>query len=112
MGVDCSHDLFGGVRSGHGENTGMRLSHDVALSAEAAGDDDLTVFRQCFTDGIQRLIDRRIDEAAGIDDDEIGSRVARGDQIAFSAQLRKDAFRIDERFRTAERYESNLGNCR
>jgi hypothetical protein len=110
MGVDRAHDLFGGVWSGHSEDAGMRLAHDVALSAQAAGDDDLAVLRQCFTDRVQRLSDRRIDEAAGVDDDEIGSRVARGDQIAFSAELRKDAFRIDERFGTAERYESNLGN--
>jgi len=55
----------------------MRLLDDVAFGAEAAGDDDSAILCERFADRFQRFFYRRIDEAAGVYDDEIGVLVAR-----------------------------------
>jgi hypothetical protein len=60
------------MRAGDGEHRRVRGLDDVALGAEAAGDDHLAVLGQRLADGVERLFDRGIDEAAGIDDDQIG----------------------------------------
>jgi len=79
----------------------MNLCDDAFLRAEAAGDDDLTVLRQRLADRVERFLDCRVDEAAGIDDDEIRAVVRRGRGIALRTQLREDALRVDECLRTA-----------
>ena len=107
--VDRLHHLGGGVRAGHREHARMRLADDVALRAEAAGDDHLAVLVERFADGVEGFVDRLVDEAAGVDDDEIGVLVAGGDQIALGAQLREDALGIDQRLRAAERDEADSG---
>ena len=66
------HDFVGGVRAGDGEHLRMRVLDHVALGAETAGDDHLAVFRERFADRIERFLDGGIDEAAGVDDDEVG----------------------------------------
>jgi hypothetical protein len=68
---------IGGVRSGDREHPRMRLPDDVALGAEAAGDDDLAVLVQRFADRLKRFPDRRIDEPAGVDDHQVRLRVIR-----------------------------------
>jgi len=73
----------------------MRGLHDALLRPEAAGDDDLAVLLQRLADGAQGLLDRGVDEAAGVDDDEVGAGVVRRRGVALGAQLREDAFRID-----------------
>ncbi len=57
----------------------MRLAHEVAavLGAEAAGDDDLAVLGERLADGVERFGHGRVDEAAGVDDDEVGAVVGR-----------------------------------
>jgi hypothetical protein len=77
------------MRTGDGEDTRVRVANERSafLRAEAAGDDDLAVFRERLTDRIERLLDGRVDEAARVDDDEVGSRVARRDRIG----LRREA---------------------
>ena len=87
---------------------GVRLSLAL-LGAEAAGDDDLAVFGQRLADRVERFLHRRIDEAAGVHDDEVGTRVGRGRSVALGAQLREDAFGIDQRLGTAQRDKSDLG---
>jgi hypothetical protein len=69
----------------------MHLRHHALLRAEAAGDDDLAVLRQRLADRVERFLDRGIDEAARVDDDEVGVVVRRGRDIALRTQLRKDA---------------------
>jgi hypothetical protein len=110
------HHFVGRMRAGDGKHPGMGLAHDVPLGAEAAGDDHLAVFVQGFADRLERLLHRRVYEAAGVDDDEVGVAVRRRDEIAFGAQLRQDALRIDERLGTAERDEAyfrgrGYGHC-
>ena len=79
----------------------MSVLDYALLRAKAPGHHDLAVLGERFTDGLERLLDCGIDEAAGVYDDEIGARVGRGRGIAFGAQLREDALRIDERLGTA-----------
>ena len=51
--------------------------HDVALGAEAAGDDHLAVLGERLADRVERFLDGGVDEAAGVDDDEVGAVVGR-----------------------------------
>ena len=70
--VHRAHHFVGGVRAGDGQHARMGFPDDIALGAEAAGDDHLAVFGQRFADRIERFLDRGVDEAAGVDDDQIG----------------------------------------
>jgi len=79
----------------------MNFFYQVVFYPQASGDDDLAVLGERLADGAERLLDRGVDEAAGIDDDEVGAGVARRGEIALGAQLREDALGIDERLRTA-----------
>jgi hypothetical protein len=51
---------------------GCALRITSSLRPQAAGDDHLAVFGQRFADGVERLLDGGVDEAAGIDDHQIG----------------------------------------
>ena len=99
----------GRVRAGHGEHLRMRLAHEGAavLRAEAAGDDHLAVLGERLADRVERFRDRGVDEAAGVDDDEVGAVVGRRDRVALGAQLREDLLGVDERLRAAERDEAD-----
>jgi len=54
-----------------------------------------------LADGLERFLDRGVDEAAGVDDDEVGAGVVLGGCVALGAQLREDALGVDQRLRTA-----------
>jgi len=96
------------MRTGDGQDRRVRLLDEVFLGTEAAGDDDLAVLGQRLADRIQRFLLRGVDEAAGIDDDEVGAAVRLRGLVAFGAQLGEDALGIDERLRTAERDETDF----
>ena len=85
----------------------MLFADHVGLGAEAAGDDDAAVFRQRVADGVERLVARRIQEAAGVDDDQVGAVMLARDLVAFGAQPRDDALGIDERLRASEADETD-----
>ncbi len=87
----------------------MRVAHEGAavLGAQAPGDDDLAVFRQRLADRIQRLRDGRVDEAARVDDDQVGAVVGGGDRVPLGAQLRQDLLGIDQCLGAAERDEAD-----
>jgi hypothetical protein len=80
----------------------MHLGDYALLRAEAAGDDHFAILSERFADGVERFLDRRIDEAAGVYDDEVGVVIAGRGGVALGAKLREDALGIDERLRTAE----------
>src|SRR6266568_6820791 len=86
----------------------MGLANHVALCAEATRDDHPAVLRERFTYRAERLPHCRLDEPAGVDDDEIGPGVRRRNRVALRAQSREDAFGIDQSFGTAERDEADL----
>jgi len=79
----------------------MHLGDHALLRGEAAGGDHFAVLGKRLADRVERFLDRRIDEAAGVDDDEVGVVVARRGGIALGTQLSEDALRIDEGLGTA-----------
>ena len=89
----------------------MPLADRLRAGAQAAGDDNPAVLRQCLADRIQRFVDGIVDEAAGVHHDEIGFLVGAGHGIALGAQLGQDALGIDQCLRAAEADEADPG-CR
>jgi len=78
----------------------MDFRDHAFLRAEATGDDDLAVLGERLADRVERFLDRGVDEAAGVDDDEVRVVVRGRRGVALGAQLREDALGVDERFRT------------
>ena len=101
MRVHRRHYASGVVRTGHGEHSGMSALHHAVLRSQATGDDHFAVLGERLADRVERFRDRGVDEAAGVDDDEVGAGVIGRGGVAFGAQLREDALRVDQRFRTA-----------
>jgi len=79
----------------------MRSSNQFLLDPQTAGDDHLAVLGERFADRVERLLDRGVDEAAGVDDDEVGAGVVGRGDVALGAKLGEDALGIDQRLRTA-----------
>src|SRR5690606_23103186 len=75
-----------------------------------ARNDDLAVLGHGLANGAERLRLGGIKKAAGVDDDDVRTRVGLGQLIAFSPQARDDALGIDERLRTAEGNKTDLGS--
>ena len=69
---------------------------------------DLAVLGERLADRVERLLDRGVDEAAGVDDDEVGAGVVGRGDVALGAQLGEDALGVDERLGTAERDEPDF----
>jgi hypothetical protein len=90
IGMYRRHHLLQRVRAGDGQHLGMTLAHQFRARAETAGDDHPSVLVERLGDGVQGLIDRRIDEAAGVDDDQIGLGVSRLELIALGTQSGED----------------------
>ena len=65
------------VRPGHRQYVWMGGPDLVCSHAETAGNDHTPVAVQGLADGVQRFGHRGIDEAAGIDDHQVGTFVAR-----------------------------------
>ena len=78
----------------------MPGSYYVLFDAQAPGHHHLAVLGERFADRIERFLDRGVDEAAGVDDDEVGAGVILGGFVALGAQLREDALGVDQRLRT------------
>ena len=57
---------------------------------------------------LERFLHRGVDEAAGVDDDEVRAVVVRRGGVALGAQLREDALRVDQRLGAAEGDEADL----
>ena len=62
-----------------------------------------------LADRVEGLFDGGVDEAAGVDDDDVGVVIGRYDLVALDTELGEDAFGIDQRFRAAEADEADLG---
>ena len=89
----------------------MHGGNFLRLGPHAAGDDDLAVFGHGGADSGERFRLRAVEEAAGIDDGEVGAGMVARQLVAFRAQPRDDALGIDQRFRAAERNEGNAGGA-
>ncbi len=101
------HDRVVLVRAGDRRDIGKAGADQVGLAAHAAGDDDLAVLRQGLADGVEAFFLGAVEEAAGIDDDDIGAGIVGGRRIAFALQARQDALGIDQGLGTAEGNEAN-----
>ncbi len=95
--MDRIQDLFVLMRSGHGQDAGMRAGDIVGLRPQAAGDDHPAVFGQRLADRIQRFRLGAVQKAAGVDDHRIRARVIRADRVTLGAQARQDAFAVHQR---------------
>ena len=96
------------LRAGDRQHLRKPVGDLLRLVTHAAGDDDLAVLVQRGADRGERFLLGAVEEAAGVDDDEIGSGMLAGELIAFRAQPRDDALAVDQRFRAAERDEAHL----
>jgi hypothetical protein len=94
--VHLVHDLLGGVGAGDGQHLRVGRHHHVFLGTEAAGDDDLAVLVEGFADGVEGFLHRGVDEAAGVDDHEVGAFVGRRDLVALGPQTGEDVFGVDQ----------------
>ena len=96
------------LRAGNGEHLRVPRRDLLRLGAHATGHDHLAVVGECFADCGKRFRLRAVEEAASVDDGEIGPRVRAGKFISLGAQARDDALAVDQRLRTAEGDEAHL----
>jgi len=75
--MDRRHHAGDVVRTGHRKHRRMRVPDHSVLRAEATGDDHAAVLGERLADRPERLLDRGVDKAAGIDDHEVGTAVGR-----------------------------------
>ena len=80
----------------------------LGFRAEAARHDHAAVLGERFADRVERLLARAIQEAAGVDDDDVRAGIVRGRLVTLGAQLAQDSLRIDERLRAAEADEADF----
>src|SRR5262249_50869878 len=102
----CQH-LLGSAGARDSEYFGMARADALGLSTETAGHQHGVVGLEGVAEGRERLVDGRIDEAAGIDYHQIRRLIARGDLIATRPQLRDQALRIDQGLGTTEADEAD-----
>jgi hypothetical protein len=91
------------LRAGDRQQVGIGGFDLLGLGAHAAGDDDLAVLRHGFADGAQRLRLGAVEEAAGVDDDDVGAVVLAGEFVTFGPQARDDALGIHQGLRASQR---------
>src|SRR6185503_5387925 len=72
--------------TGDGEHVREAFGNFLGLRTHAAGDDDLAVLGERGADGIERFRLRAFEEAAGIDDGEVGALVLARQLVALRAQ--------------------------
>ncbi len=80
----------------------------LGFRAHAARDDHLAVLRHGLADRIEGLGLGAVEEAAGVDDDHVGSVVLLRKLVALGPELRDDALGIHQRLRAAERNERDF----
>ena len=114
MQVDRVHHLLRRMRSGDGQHAGVHLAHQVAAAVtgsgtEATGDDDFAVGRQRLADGVEALANRVIDEAAGVDDHQVGAGEGLAGLVALGAELGQDQFGVGQCLGAAKRDKADPG---
>ena len=109
------HHVLLFLRSQNAEHCRVPLHHEiravrVLFPAEAPHHDHAAVFTGRFGDRAEALLNRLVDEPAGIHDHEIRIPVVIDDRIAFAPELRNDALRVDERLGAAEGHKTDRRN--
>jgi hypothetical protein len=95
MQVHRVHHFLRRVRAGDRKHFRVHLPHEVltllaGLRTEAASDDDLAVFGERLADRVEAFLHRVVDEAAGVDDHEVGTVEGLRRDITFGAEPRED----------------------
>ena len=106
------HDFFVRVRAGDLQHGRVPIGDRLRTRAKAPGHDHLAVARQGLADRIERFVHGVVDEAARVDDHEVGVLVRADDVIPLGAQARQDAFGIHQRLGAAEGDEADAGRGR
>ena len=81
----------------------------LGLGAHAAGDDHLAVLGHRLADGAERLLLGAVEEATGVDDDQIGAVMLARQLIALRAQPRDDALGIHQRLGASQGNKADFG---
>ncbi len=79
------------------EHAGIGCLDLFGFRAHAAGDDDLAVLGHRLANGAERFLLGAVEEAAGVDDDEVGAVMLARQLITFGAQPGNDALGIHQR---------------
>ncbi len=90
------------VRTSDGEDLREAGADGLGLFAHAAGHDDAAVLGNRLANRSQALFLGGIEEAAGVDQHDIGPGIVGAHRIAIGAQPGEDPFGIDQRLRAAK----------
>ena len=96
-------DLFVLVRAGDREHGGEAGADDLGLLAHAAGDDDAAVLGDRLADRLQAFLLGAVEEAAGVDQHDVGAAIVGRHLVAVGPQPRQDTLAVDQVLGTAER---------
>jgi len=98
------------LRAGDREHVRISLLDLFRFGPHATGDDDLAVFRHGLADGAEGFLLGAIEEAAGVDDDDVGAVVLARQLVALRSQPGDDALGIHQRLGAAERNKADFGS--
>jgi hypothetical protein len=107
--MDGSDDALILVGTADREHFGEAGADQLGFLAEAAGDDHPAVLGDRLADRGEALLLGRIEEAAGVDQHDVGVGVIRAKVVAVRPELGEDALAVDQRLRAAERHHADLG---
>jgi hypothetical protein len=95
--------------TGDGEHIGEARADHVSFIAHTARDNHPAIFRHRLANRLKALFLGAIQKAAGVDQHNIGTSIIGRHCITIGAQLRQDAFAIDQRLGTAKRHHAHFG---
>ncbi len=101
--VDRGDHLFILLRTGDREHLREAGADDVGFLAHAAGDDDPAVLGDGLADRLEAFLLGGIEEAAGVDQHDVGAGIIGRHVVAVGAQLGHDPLAVDQCLGTAER---------
>ena len=97
------------LRTGDGQHVREALLDLLGLGPHAAGDDHPAVLRHGRADRVERFSLGAVEEAAGVDDDDVGAVMPARDLVALRPQMGEDALGVDQRLGAAEADEGDDG---
>ena len=90
------------LRTSDRQHAGIGLFDLLGFGAHAAGHDHLAVLGHGLADRRERLLLGAVEEATGVNDDDVGAVMLAGEFIALGAQARDDALGIHQCLGTSE----------
>ena len=93
--MDCLHHVIWSMGASNREQAGKALAKIMCFRAKTPGNNHITILGQSLFNRTQRFFNRRLDEAAGIDNDQVGTIKAVGYIVTFCAKTTENSFRVD-----------------